>query len=157
MEGGFYLAHMVGSVSFWKLGRIFPSVCGSQRIGSWITRIVDWSKEWTWPNLFKWRSEPECILSAVYSPPKSSLFVPYFSAVLFYYLVVRVLKCWEIGIGKTERGGSGSVLSAMVAAWNSLPETQEALQRRVCTVNLLAYIAVFLPEYPSNHTELFVI
>ena len=33
----------------------FPSACGSllrkQRIGSWITRIVDWSKEWTWASL----------------------------------------------------------------------------------------------------------
>ena len=47
---------MVASVPFWKLGRIFPSVCGSllrkQRIESWITRTVDWSTEWTWASLF---------------------------------------------------------------------------------------------------------
>ena len=46
---------MVGSVSFLKLGRIL-SIClwvllRKQRIGSWITRIVDWSKEWTWASL----------------------------------------------------------------------------------------------------------
>ena len=56
MENGYTLpacmARMVGSASFLILENMsFGSLLRKLRIGCWIMKIVDWSKEWTWASL----------------------------------------------------------------------------------------------------------